>query len=257
MINLDKTQYHYMEEINYGILKQIPINHSKKTLCVLDIGCGTGVLSEAVKKKGYMVWGIEINREAADRALPRIDRVINEDVSQFEKIERIIGNQRFEYIIFSNILEHLYDPCLTIKNYLKFLKPDGKILISVPNVAVWFNRIKLLFGNFDYTDTGTMDKTHIRFFTFKTAKMMVEKSGCSIVKVDFTPYLVRALLPVIKKTFFGIHDQKTFDPRMIIDSRLYKFYLKYVYPVEYALSFLFRKMFAYAIIVVGERSEKI
>jgi 2-polyprenyl-3-methyl-5-hydroxy-6-metoxy-1,4-benzoquinol methylase len=257
MINLDKTQYHYLEEINYGILKQIPINHSKKTRCVLDIGCGLGVLSEAIRKKGYVVWGIEINQEAANRALLRIDHVINEDVLQFEKIESIIGNKRFEYIIFSNILEHLYDPCLTIKNYLKFLKPNGWVLISVPNVAVWFNRLRLLFGNFDYTDTGTMDKTHIRFFTFKTAKMMVEKSGCSIVKVDFTPCIVRALLPFIKKTFFGIYDKKTMDPRIIIDSRLYKLYLRYVYPVEYALSFFFKKMFAYAIIVVGKKNERL
>ncbi|HRS97054.1 MAG TPA: class I SAM-dependent methyltransferase [Smithella sp.] len=256
MINLDKIQYYYLEEINYGILKQIPINKSKKALSVLDIGCGSGVLSEAIKKKGYVVWGIEINREAANRARLRIDRVINEDLLQFEKIEGIIGDERFEYIIFSNILEHLYDPCLTIENYLRFLKPDGLILVSVPNVAVWINRIKLLFGNFDYTDTGVMDKTHIRFFTVKTAKRLVKKSGCSIVKVDFTPFVVRAILPLIKKIFFSISQEKTSDHRLIIDSRLYKLYLKYVYPVEYAFGFLFKKMFAYTIIVVGKKNER-
>jgi len=76
-------------------------------------------------------------------------------------------------------------------------------LISVPNVAVWTIRIKLLFGNFDYTDTGTMDRTHIRFFTLKTAKMIVKESGCSIVKVDSTPFMVRAILPFIKKFFLA------------------------------------------------------
>jgi len=81
-------------------------------------------------------------------------------------------------------------------------------LISVPNVAVWTIRIKLLFGNFDYTNTGTMDRTHIRFFTLKTAKMIVKESGCSIVKVDSTPFIVRAILPFIKKIFFGLHHEK-------------------------------------------------
>jgi len=75
-------------------------------------------------------------------------------------------------------------------------------LISVPNVAVWTIRIKLLFGNFDYTDTGTMDRTHIRFFTLKTAKMIVKESGCSIVKVDSTPFMVRAILPLSRNFFW-------------------------------------------------------
>jgi len=242
-----------MEEVNYGILKHIPTNPSKKTLSVLDVGCGSGVLSEAVKKKGYTVWGIEINQEAARIAGTRIDKAINEDLLNLEKIEEIIGNNRFDYIIFSNVLEHLYDPYLILKKYLKFLEQDGFVLVSVPNVAIWTNRIRLLFGKFDYTDTGTMDRTHIRFFTFKTAMMIVKESGCSIEKVDFTPFVVRAILPMIKKFFFGLTREESLHSRVIIDSRLYKLYLNYIYPLEYALSFLFKTSFAYAIIIKGKK----
>lgn len=242
-----------MEEINYGILKQIPINKSKGAIKVLDIGCGSGALSEAIKNNGYIVWGIELNKGSAQKAEKRIDIVINEDLLKFDVIDRIIGDDCFDYIVFSNVLEHVYDPFLTLQHYLKYLKRDGLILISVPNVAVWTNRIKLLFGKFDYYDTGIMDRTHIRFFTFKTAKLIVKKSGCLVKKVDYTPYILRVFLPFIKKLMLRTNNQEKQNTRIVIDSPLYKLYLKFIYPIEYLLGYLFKTVFAYEIIVLGQK----
>jgi 2-polyprenyl-3-methyl-5-hydroxy-6-metoxy-1,4-benzoquinol methylase len=253
MIHIYKNYYEYMEEINYGILKQIPINKSKDIIKVLDVGCGSGVLSEAIKNKGYVVCGIELNKESAQKAKNRIDRVINEDLLKFDLIEKIIGNDFFDYIVFSNVLEHVYDPFLTLQNYLRFLKKDGLVLISVPNVAAWTIRIKLLFGNFDYHDTGLMDRTHIRFFTFKTAKLIVKETGCLIKKVDYTPFILRAFLPFIKKMIFGKKNKEQSNPRVIIDSPLYKLYLRFIYPGEYISGYLFKKVLAYTIIIVGKK----
>lgn len=253
MIYIYKTCYEYMEEINEGILKQIPINKSKNIIKVLDIGCGSGALSEAIRNKGYIVWGIELNKEAAQKADKRIDRVINEDLLNFDITKKIIGDVSFDYIVFSNVLEHLYDPFTTIQNYMMFLKQGGSLLISVPNVAVWINRIKLLFGKFDYSDTGLMDRTHIRFFTFKTAKLIVKKSGCLINKVDYTPFIIRTILPFIKKTMFSTNNKVQQNTREIIDSRLYKLYLKLIYPIEYISGYLFKTVLAYEIIIVGKK----
>jgi hypothetical protein len=68
--------------------------------------------------------------------------------------------------------------------------------------------------------------------------------------VASTPYLVRAVLPLLKR-FLSRGQGANPDPRALIDSRGYKLYMKYVYPVEHACAALWRTLFAFRIIVVG------
>lgn len=250
MIHLDRHRYEYLEEVNEGVLKQLPVFNGDFESLVLDVGCGCAALSEAIKKKGYSVWGIEQNKEASNIAVKRLKRLIVADLTNLEEIREEIGNVKFDYLVFSDVLEHTYDPLLILKEYLGFLKNGGRVIISFPNVAVWMNRFKLLFGNFNYTDTGVLDRTHIRFFTFRTAKSLLKATGCDLIKVDYTPYMVRSFLPLIKKIMInpGKEDRGT-----ISDSFFYHLYMKTLYPIEYFIGFLFKPFFAFRIILVGEK----
>jgi hypothetical protein len=95
-----------------------------------------------------------------------------------------------------------------------------------------------------------MDRTHIRFFTFRTAKDLVRAVGCRVNYTDCTPHLVRAFLPLLK-SLMNFKKAAQENPRGLIDSPLYKFYLKYVNPPERWLALAWRTMFAFRIIVVG------
>jgi 2-polyprenyl-3-methyl-5-hydroxy-6-metoxy-1,4-benzoquinol methylase len=251
MIHIHKNIYQYLEEINEGVLRNIPTTDSKvKSQSVLDVGCGSGALSLAIKQKGYEVWGIEENKEASSTAELRIDRVIRENLYNYEKISALIGERTFSYLIFSDVLEHTYDPFLILSQYLKFLEPNGKVIISVPNALTWTNRIAFLFGSFEYSDTGVMDRTHIRWFTFRTAKRLVKATGCKIIKIDFTPYVIRSALPLIKKIFNSKNQE---NRRQLIDSKAYKFYMKYIYFIEYNLTYIFKRLFGFRIIIIGQK----
>ncbi len=244
--------YPYLEEVNEGILRHIPLAGKGDRQRVLDVGCGGGALGDAIARRGYEVWGIESVGSAADKAAGRIDRVVRADLTDLDVIGPALGGERFDHIVFSDVLEHLYDPLAVLRSYLGYLERPGRILISLPNVLNWHTRLAFLFGRFNYQNTGVLDRTHIRFFTFKTAVEMVNKAGLRIETIDFTPFVARAVLPIVKRVLNPGGDAD--DARSIIDSSAYRFYMRNLYPVEYAFGSLRKPLFAFRIIVVAGRN---
>jgi 2-polyprenyl-3-methyl-5-hydroxy-6-metoxy-1,4-benzoquinol methylase len=250
MIHFKTKNYPYLEEVNEGILCQFQ-RLLPRTGAALDVGCGRGQLGEAIRQLGWEVWGIEQSPEACPVARGRLDRLIEADLNQHERIARELEGKTFDGLIFSDVLEHVYDPLEVLTDYLRYVKPGGRVFLSVPNTLVWTNRLMLLFGRFEYADTGAMDRTHIRFFTFKTARELVRAAGCQLERVASTPHLVRALLPLVKRFTARPHPDRPPNPRALIESRCYQRYMKYVYPVEHFVTSLWRTLFAFRIIVVG------
>lgn len=245
--------YPYLEEVNEGILRHIPSRRGDPRPAVLDVGCGQGALAGEIADRGYEVWGIEQSVFAAERAAKRIDRVVQADLTDDSAVKNEIGGKRFDGIIFSDILEHVYDPLSVLCYYLPYLQPSGQVLISVPNFVNWHTRLGILFGRFNYQDSGVLDRTHIRFFTFKSAVRMVEAAGLRVERVDSTPFIVRAVLPLAKKVLARGSGSGPADPRAIIDSAAYRAYMRLVYPLEYRLGSLRRPLFAFRIVLVATR----
>lgn len=179
MVNHDYHNKVY-EYINPDILKYTPSN--KK---ILDVGCGTGALGEALKKKGNIVYGIDISKKSIEIAKKRLDRVIQIDLETENKL--LFKESSFDLIIFGDVLEHFRDPLSVLNNTKSYLKKDGQIIISLPNIANWEIRLKLLFGKFDYQKEGILDDTHVKFFTLKTAKELIKKAGLKIIKIKARP----------------------------------------------------------------------
>jgi 2-polyprenyl-3-methyl-5-hydroxy-6-metoxy-1,4-benzoquinol methylase len=248
VIHLHEKRYEYLEEINEGVVRQIPVLRAPPRPLVLDVGCGSGALSEAIRKRGYEVWGIEENKEAAGRAAARIDRVMRLNLNQVAAVRAAVGGRTFDYLVFSDVLEHVYDPFTVLRDYLRLVKDGGRVVISVPNALVWTNRLSFLFGRFEYADTGVMDRTHMRWFTFRSAKRLVRAAGCTLERVDYTPFVVRAALPLIKRL---MRAKPSGNRRQLIDSAPYRAYMRAVYPVEYAAGFWLKTWLAFRIILVG------
>lgn len=254
-MDVKKERYKYLDEINEAVLRQFSFLKTENKVSVLDVGCGTGVLSEAIQKRGYEVSGIELNPEAAKEASQRINKVINADLSDIAQVKGKIGYQIFDYIIFADILEHIYaHPLSVLQDYLNFLKDSGYVIISFPNTVAWLNRIMFLFGRFDYTDTGIMDKDHVRFFTLNSAKRLIKDAGCRIVKIDYIPYFIRALQPLIKKILLAGKKEEEINRHMLLDMPLYQFYMRYLNPIEYCLGYCFKGLFAFKIVIVAKKA---
>lgn len=239
MFNLNK--YEYYEDVNLGLLKYCPQNKF-----VLDVGCGLGLLGKLYKEKNNIVYGIDSAQDIKSTSEKKLDKFYLENILDYKRIERILKGKKFDLIIFADVLEHLYDPLATLNFYKQLLKSNGLVYVSVPNTAVWYIRFALLFGKFNYQKTGTLDKTHIRFFTFSNLKILTKEAKLKIIKKDITPGIFRFFIPLLKKYIFKKKKSKS----IIIDSSLYKVYVKFIYPLEYFFCKIIPGLFSFQYIVV-------
>jgi O-antigen biosynthesis protein len=134
---------------------------------VLELGSATGYLTRYMQENlSCQVTCIEIDAESAEKCKPFSKRVIVADLDQNEWIHQI--DEKFDFITSLDVLEHLRNPDKVLKALTTFLKEDGKIITSVPNLAHNSIVINLLKGKFEYKNTGLLDNTHIHFFTKKS-----------------------------------------------------------------------------------------
>lgn len=143
---------------------------SENSQC-LDVGCSVGYIGELLKReKNCNVYGIEIDNEAVKMAQKKncyqkiyTFSITDEKSSEFQNF--FSNNLKFDCIIFADILEHVEEPYKVIYNLSKKLKKNGKILVSLPNIAHMDISKNLIERKFNYNKTGLLDSTHIRFFT--------------------------------------------------------------------------------------------
>ena len=79
-----------------------------------------------------------------------------------------------------DMLEHLKSPEQILQQTHAVLKREGSLIVSLPNVANLSVLFMLLFGQFNYQQRGLLDKTHLRLFTRKSARRLLEENGYSI-----------------------------------------------------------------------------
>ena len=165
----------YYRLIRPEILSEVP----KSALNILDVGCGAGVLGRELKMLDdrRKVIGIELNEDACRHAYSTLDHVYCADVDIFNPP---FTQEEFDCIIFADILEHLVDPWNITKRYTAFLKPDGYIVASVPNVQNITVVEDLIKGRWQYQDAGILDSTHLRFFTKASLNDLFSGAGLTI-----------------------------------------------------------------------------
>ena len=154
----------------------LPTNPSAR---VLELGCGngaTGELALRLGKAGFYL-GIEAFEPMAARARGVLTEVIQGDV---EHVDLPLLPASFDALIASEVFEHLTDPSATLDRLVKALKPGALVMASSPNIAHWSNVLSLIRGRFEYTDSGMMDKTHLRWFTPDSFRQMFADAGINV-----------------------------------------------------------------------------
>jgi 2-polyprenyl-3-methyl-5-hydroxy-6-metoxy-1,4-benzoquinol methylase len=138
---------------------------------VLDVGCGAGDNAARLRARGCEVHGITHSLAEAALASPHLAQSWVFDIERAWPAE--LELERFDALLFSHVLEHLREPSQVLARFCRLLRSGGSVLIAVPNVLGWRQRLSFLAGRFEYTQSGVLDSTHLRFFTFDSADSLL------------------------------------------------------------------------------------
>lgn len=132
---------------------------------ILEVGCGWGgILLRLQRDKGCTeLFGVDMDPEAAKRLSPFIDRIELRDIERGEIFSPEYKGF-FKYIILHDVVEHLFDPWLTMTRIREFLAEDGLLIVATPNLHYWRIQHEIMSGRFPY-GPGVWHTGHLRWYT--------------------------------------------------------------------------------------------
>ena len=159
------------------------IGQDDEVFNVLDLGFGNGANSLFLKSTypNARFDGITVSEEELAIGKNIFDNAWLYNIEN--GIDDLPANAMYDIIIASHVFEHLRYPDECLRMLATRLKVGGYIIIAVPNILFYDQRFKFIRGSFDYTDTGVMDKTHLKFFTYDSIETVLDVKGSGLKKI--------------------------------------------------------------------------
>lgn len=149
-------------------------------LLILDIGCGDGTVSRLFLEAGNEVFGVDIVPEFVEKASKK---GIEAKVADVTRNGLPFLEMKMDVVYAGALIEHLYDPEFFLQECYQVLKEDGLLVLSTPNIASLTSRLRMLFGRGPKFYTSALSWQfggHIRIFTSKTLKQLLEENGFTV-----------------------------------------------------------------------------
>jgi SAM-dependent methyltransferase len=253
-LDLEATAYSYVERPNSVLVelveRQVIVHRSRPR--ILDIGCGAGANAREIKARhaGVFIQGIEPNAHAAELARAAADEVF---VGLADAWLAQGPHEPFDAVVLSDVVEHIPDPVAFLRSLSEApCLAHARFVISVPNYAVWYNRLGTLAGRFEYAWSGLYDRTHLRFFTRRSLEDLLEYCDLCVVDRRCTPSIVQSAAPVLRRLFEK--DVAAGDHLSLSESAAFRIYRRFVEPAESAVCSAWPELLGFQIVFVAERA---
>jgi 2-polyprenyl-3-methyl-5-hydroxy-6-metoxy-1,4-benzoquinol methylase len=151
---------------------------------ILDVGCSTGEMGAALRARGHVVTGLELDPHLAGAARSRLEHVVEADVEALAASGTTVAGGPFDCVVFADVLEHLRDPWAVVRWGAEQVAPGGSLVVSVPNIrhAKTFWAL-LVRRRWPYDPVGIFDRTHLRFFTRRNLPELLQSTGFEIAEL--------------------------------------------------------------------------
>ena len=170
---------------------------------IVDIGCGDGAATGLIRELGHTVVGVDWSMMAL-RAAQRHDLLLVRGALDAPGLP--LGTGSVDVVIFSEVIEHLVDTDSALDEIHRVLRPGGRVLVSTPNLAAWYNRgllalgIQPIFSEVSLRDVygrpGSQVAGHLHMFTKRALTEFLTARGFTCERVDGAPY--HDVPPVLK-----------------------------------------------------------
>ncbi len=182
----------YYDEIYYNKIRvesdgypeyraRLVLRHLRNKGKILNVGCGRGFESREFKKAGHYVVGTDISKKVL-----KFSRKLQDESYLLDAQEKMpFRRDSFDTIYAGELLEHLPFPSLFLKEAYKVLKPKGKLIVIVPNIARFRNRVSILFNKLPFNEE------HLHELTTEHVKKLFSDAKFKIVYMRGTKGLFR------------------------------------------------------------------
>ena len=167
------------------LLRELPAEG--RGLRVLDAGCAGGYLSQILAARGFDVTSIDLPGTEPPEGVEFIAADLNHGLPPLRR--------RFDYILCADVLEHLRDPLVLLKDCRDCLAEGGAFLASLPNSGHAYFRWNVLLGRFPQHDRGLFDRTHLHFYTWDGWLNLLSRGGFRIDSVACSGVPIGLTLP--------------------------------------------------------------
>ncbi len=174
---MDKVKNPYSMDVSRYSTQSAIVRVIGKNKSVLDVGCNEGYLGEHSDDSNHF-FGIDYMESAVAIAKTRYEDAVVYDLNTSLDLP---WDRRYDVIVFADVLEHVLFPEVVLRFFVKkYLEKNGTVIISLPNIGNWRIRASLLFGRFEYSETGILDRTHLHLYTFRAGHQLVESCGLEL-----------------------------------------------------------------------------
>jgi 2-polyprenyl-3-methyl-5-hydroxy-6-metoxy-1,4-benzoquinol methylase len=171
-------------------------------LRVFDAGCGNGALLRKLQLSGYEVSGCDASESGVVQARKLCgDSVRVERLSVYDNLSEAFGS-RWDVVIATEVIEHLYAPRDFVRQAQRMLKPGGALILSTPYHGYLKNLALAASGAFDRHFTALWDGGHIKFWSYPTLTRLLAEFGLgqfSFFGAGRLPWLWKSMVVVAHK----------------------------------------------------------
>ncbi|MFO0667283.1 MAG: class I SAM-dependent methyltransferase [Polyangiaceae bacterium] len=253
-LDLQAVGYSYVERPNtvlLDLLRRHVLSKKAGQARILDVGCGAGANIRALRKdpstKDVFILGVEPNEKASKLAAEVCDEVFNGTTDAWLATN---PSAEFDAVVMSDVLEHIPDPLQFLRSLAAYPGvKNARFIVSVPNYAVWYNRMNTLAGRFKYAWSGLYDRTHVRFFTRESVQELMKHAGLHTVDDACTPSLVQSMAPLLRSFFEK--DVAAGNHLSLPESKAFRTYDNWVEPVEKKVCSIWPELLGFQIVTVA------